>query len=440
MKKYIILFLYVVAVSLLLGKLTSSINVLYILLILAAVVFLGIAINNIKYGIVLLLILRSSIDSFADNAIKLGGINLNIATLVATFCILMVFGYILLRKVYIYNSISMSHGIFILVCILTIMIPGNVHSGNLEIFKYISIAAVYIIVYYLCSEIKGYDKLIVKSIIISSVIPLIVGLYQIVFKKGFTTNFYSEIGLNRARGTLVHPNAFAFYLLIIIVAIFFYIKTYKISVVFCILGVLSLFELYYTYTRGAWLGLVIMIVSYVFLSKTSIRNKIIFMVSLLIISVPVIQLTSSRFTNVLSSNMELSSFATRIDIWKGMVTLFKGKPIFGYGIGSFVPLNLELFKINLNAHNDYLRLLIETGLVGVLSFIGIQISALKAMVSLKKKNYIIIFILLGTFCILSAADNIIDMTVCEWYIWALVAIVTSKKNSEIREKNILRIG
>ena len=54
---------------------------------------------------------------------------------------------------------------------------------------------------------------------------------------------------------------------------------------------------------------------------------------------------------------------------------------------------------------------------------------------LKNKNYIIIFILLGTFSILSAADNIIDMTVCEWYIWALVAIVTAKVNKRSLHEN-----
>lgn len=428
MKKYWILFLFIIVISILLGKITSNTSVLNVLLIIAAVVVLVISISNVKFGILFLLIARSSLDSFSEQGIRLGGINLNIAALVSIFCISIVFGYLLLKKLYVYNSVSISHGIFIFICILTILIPNSIHSGNIELFKYISIVSIYIIVYYLCSKLVNYDELIVKGIIFSAIVPLVVGLYQIIFKKGFTTDFYSEVGLNRAQGTFIHPNSFAFYLLIVIVAIFFYLKTYKISVSFIILGAISIIELYFTYTRGAWLGLVVMVVAYVFLSKTSLKLKVVFMIFIFIISIPLIQLTSSRFANVFSSDSEQSSFAWRLKVWKGMVTLFKNKPIFGYGVGSFTTLNMELFNINLNAHNDYLRLLIETGLIGVFSFIAIQVNALKAILKLKKKNYIIVFILLGTFSILSAADNIIDMTVCEWYIWALVAIVTAREN------------
>ncbi|MBN8901110.1 MAG: O-antigen ligase family protein, partial [Rhodospirillales bacterium] len=77
----------------------------------------------------------------------------------------------------------------------------------------------------------------------------------------------------------------------------------------------------------------------------------------------------------------------RLTIWRTAFAVWSDNPIFGVGLGNFrdhamerqidllVPLGYESF----HAHNTYIELLVDTGLVGLLSylgFLGVMLSAL----------------------------------------------------------------
>jgi hypothetical protein len=84
-----------------------------------------------------------------------------------------------------------------------------------------SLACFYLLTYnYVKSDKKNIARFIDLTII-SSVIPLTVGAVQYIAGTG---NHMTE-GLNRINATFVHPNPFAYYLLIIIAACF--ISVYK---------------------------------------------------------------------------------------------------------------------------------------------------------------------------------------------------------------------
>jgi Lipid A core - O-antigen ligase and related enzymes len=394
-----------------------------------SIYFILISIYNIKYAVVLLLLLRSSIDVFSDKSLLISGVNLNLSSLFAMYCIFMVFIYVVLNKIYIKNNIITAFIIFIVVGFISVILPYNYHLGIVELFKYISILAVYLIILYLNSKEENFDSHITKAIILSSIVPLSVGLYQIIFKKGFSSGFSSEQGLNRVYGTFVHPNSYAFYLLIIVVTIFIYNQKYERNKFFYLLGAVALLELYFTYTRSAWLGMALIVVSYVFLSDISFNKKISFGIFLIILSIPIYNLTYHRFANIFSGSMEESSLATRLYIWKGMFSVFKERPIIGYGIGSFKYYSNIVLNWRIEAHNDYLRLLFETGVIGLLTYMSIQFKVLKNILKYKIDGYKVVSILICTFYLLSLSDNIIDMAVCQWYLWTLIAIYSEKQIS-----------
>jgi len=69
----------------------------------------------------------------------------------------------------------------------------------------------------------------------------------------------------------------------------------------------------------------------------------------------------------------------RTQIWQEGWKSYTKKPIFGYGIGNFSE------KIGNAPHNDFLRVLFETGIVGICIFINIYFATLR---NIQKANTI----------------------------------------------------
>ena len=77
----------------------------------------------------------------------------------------------------------------------------------------------------------------------------------------------------------------------------------------------------------------------------------------------------------------------RLTIWRTAFDVWRDNPIFGVGLGNFrdhamqrqidllVPLGYESF----HAHNTYIELLVDTGLVGLLTYLGFLVAILTAL-------------------------------------------------------------
>ncbi|NLJ77519.1 MAG: O-antigen ligase family protein [Peptococcaceae bacterium] len=388
---------------------------------------LVISIIDIKLGVLLMLVFRSTIDAFMETSINIAALDVSMSSLFAAYAVVLIAAYLVTNKIIIKNNIAWGFYAFIAIGLLTALLPGNYGFGLVYVIKFISMLCIYLIVYYLCERIDNFDRVIMKGIIAAAVIPLAVGLYQLIFSKGLTNGFYAEANLNRLYGTLAHPNVFAFFLIIILVTITIYLLRYnKKNILLYIVAGLCLVELYATYTRGAWLGLALICSTYLIFSKMPLSRKLGYSALLLLAVSPFMHNIADRFTNVLSSDVERSSLATRFAIWQGMGFLFYVKPFLGYGIGAFKELSTNILNWNIEAHNDYLKLLLETGLIGLGSYLVLQFNTLRGIIRRKRENYLVAFVFVAVFYLMSLADNIIDMTVCQWYIWALVAIFTSR--------------
>lgn len=66
------------------------------------------------------------------------------------------------------------------------------------------------------------------------------------------------------------------------------------------------------------------------------------------------------------------------------ITVFKNHPIFGIGIGGFRSLTNNVYA---GVHNDYLQYLCETGIVGFVCFVGLQVYSLVEAVCLLRQTY-----------------------------------------------------
>lgn len=186
----------------------------------------------------------------------------------------------------------------------------------------------------------------------------------------------------RVYSVFENPNAFAKVLVMFIpMALTMFIYSDKKWISFMSLGVflLSVMMLLLTYSRGGWIGFAAGIVIYLLLLKPSVIPFAILAVG---IAIPI--LPDSILNRVLSIfNTKDTSSASRIPLFQATYELIKDNPVTGIGLGNDT-LKEAVYDGNyysnqmnfIHAHNIYLQIWAETGIFGLLSFLGSMFSAL----------------------------------------------------------------
>lgn len=150
-----------------------------------------------------------------------------------------------------------------------------------------------------------------------------------------------------------------------------------------LVGVFILF-LFLSGTRGAFLGLAAGVIAgllYLFftLSDRRLRKIIFISVFILIILTSlgiIFQKSIPVFSRIFSFSLSVDSVQTRLLLWQQAIKIFKERPILGWGPENFSPAFEKhydpFFEVWYDrAHNIFFDYLVMTGLLGLLSFIGI---------------------------------------------------------------------
>jgi len=172
--------------------------------------------------------------------------------------------------------------------------------------------------------------------------------------------------------------------------------------------------------------------------------------------------TTENFGERLQSATNVTSDASnleRINRWSCAIEMFKERPLFGFGPGTYAfeyarfqePENLTIISTNFgdmgNAHSEYLGPLSETGLIGLLTFLGVvgllfykgitlYISYPLAHDSLR--FLILMFVLsLVTYFVHGILNNYLDMDKAAVPVWSMAIIFVVleeklKKSATIR--------
>ncbi|MBM3164338.1 MAG: O-antigen ligase family protein [Bacteroidetes bacterium] len=170
------------------------------------------------------------------------------------------------------------------------------------------------------------------------------------------------------------------------------------SMVLLTLFIIILLGLYFSYTRAAWLSV---------LGAAGVFALVYFridfrwiLLGLLAVAVVYIKFgdqiqlelarnkaehTTESFDDRLKSATNVTTDASnleRINRWTCAIEMFKERPVFGFGLGTYAfeyarfqaPENLTIISTNFgdmgNAHSEYLSALSETGLMGLILFLG----------------------------------------------------------------------
>lgn len=312
-----------------------------------------------------------------------------------------------------------------------------------ESLKFLDVALLFITAYILVKNNVVNEKEIIYTVYLSAIIPITVGVYQ--FLGGFGVTTFDVQG--RVFGTFAHPNIFAFYLLFLLLIHWLYSSlsplqfwkkypTLKI-VTYATLIILLIF----TYTRAAWVGLAIffLIVGILRYRKALIITfitvgllfAIFFPLNAILIDNFNINLQSNTLVGRLTSRSEdADSIAWRQSLITESVPLIREKILWGYGYGTF-PLiweanrdNTHLYDDSAEAHNDYLRLALEVGIIGliiyVLLLIRLFVLAIKPVHhESNQPKHLFFFASIIVFFALSITDNMLHHTPVMWWLWTI---------------------
>lgn len=209
----------------------------------------------------------------------------------------------------------------------------------------------------------------------------------------------------------------------------------------------------------------IVAITYLAFSKTTISSKIdrkrLFIIAgvlmlLLVIAVSVLYSTGhlgryGEFIETLLHNKERINktdiSSGRVGLWLIAIDLFKNNPIFGIGWGNYsfhVPTDIQIaFDIH-NAHNCFLQVLCETGIIGFILFYGligfILYTILKRSVEIQKRQSPKMLTINATcaayqiFFIIALAIDPAIYSLIFWCLYALTLII-SNSNMEIDYTN-----
>lgn len=314
--------------------------------------------------------------------------------------------------------------------------------------------------YFLFTQVFKNQKNIDRFVWLYSAAIIIIIIY--------TNIRLSAYGLNnqRASNWVVRPffsdhTSYGAMLVMFFFPLFYFVKIkkghllLKVSAVFVIL--IFIVGIVLSYTRAAWLSLFASVGLWALIHfKIKIRTVLIISLSLLV-SFIVLQNkvirslqenqseSSGKFTEHIESMANITSDASnleRINRWKCAVRMFKEKPVFGWGPGTYMfqyaPFQFSyersIISTNFgdlgNAHSEYLGPLSESGVLGMLTFMLIIFFTYQTAYRIyhrtdqKEIKQLSLFLILGftTYVIHGFLNNFLDTDKASIPFWGFIAM------------------
>jgi len=227
-----------------------------------------------------------------------------------------------------------------------------------------------------CPVTRNDLRLVVLAVMLSSVIPCVAGILGYVFRipAFLSQELYLESiyqGEARIRSLLSHSSTLGMFLLVTLsltAALFLAGRMFPRRLTGPLL-ILQVITLYLSYARTAWLSVFVGLVALLW-----IRNQ----KRLLLLGVPVVAIAAWKVVPHLQERLATAagtgaenSLVWRLGLWRYALERFPERPLFGSGIGTFLPyIN---YQVGFNSHQTWLGLLIETGVLGLAAFIALLV-------------------------------------------------------------------
>ncbi len=247
--------------------------------------------------------------------------------------------------------------------------------GARDILKFASAYSVYLLLVADPPDARRL-RLLLIGIAVGSVVPIAVGLGQILTGAAEVNEYQ---GWSRVQSVFVDPNTYGFYLVTVLAAAWALRGqvSAKARAWLDVLSLAAFASVFLTLSRNSVAALAILVV------VIGIRQRKILITAVLVTAVVLLAApqVGSRGTQVITSeaastegrvrqgeNAQRTSLTGRVEIWGDGLELWRQRPLLGVGFGG------TTVAVGHNAHNDYLRSLVEAGLVGIVCFGAAMVS------------------------------------------------------------------
>jgi len=338
-------------------------------------------------------------------------------------------------------------------------------SDYLKCWLYFFLWVEYFLIYFLILDLvkkKQEVKTILSLMVLSGIITVISALNQQIEGTPLRSMGYiSETGEKSYRLISAFgffSNDYGAYLQIImsiLINVYFYVQRKRRKyILFLMLP--TLYTLFFTFSRSATLGIIVMIIFLAFIRKD--HGKTIFISSLAVILVSFLILNpvfkrwkTDSFVRKGGKLVLIKNISERFAQWEAGIEEFKEHPLIGKGFHTyhFREVNFEstygILKYIGHAHNVYLRLAIESGILGLASFIALIYLVYKYGFQLlkyrtNKELELIIYISLSSFSAFLAVamtESILTVGRVSGPIFTLIGLLVVMTRIEIAQNKKL---
>jgi O-antigen ligase len=368
--------------------------------------------------IILLLILRPAMGAIGD--LRIGGVGLQMLSSILLFTGGLLYLYSHKKYSAIFSDIIVK--LFLIYLMFNVL--SFVLNEKLDIITSLSQIfrmGTYLFIYILARHTRFNENHIATvfgAIIVSSLTPNAIGFSQVLTGTGLDSR-----GVVGIYSTFFHPNMYANYLVIVCAANLYFISTDKYKISNILLLLFNVFLLTNCYARAALIALLILFGGVAFVKKRILI--LIGVIAILLFPLIFNDIYNSLYYRFVTVPTETGDYlSNRLYLWGIVIDIFKENWLIGVGPSLFYP-----YYHPWAAHNEILRNLVETGVIGTLSFILLwgaivfkSIHFLKTTFS--NENTIFSLILLGIIW-LSLTSNLIICAEVLWLFWFLLGVVFS---------------
>ena len=408
-------------------------NVLFLAALPVAATLFLVMVLNIRHMFIFIIMTRAFLDPILAKT-KIGG-GSGIGGVLNLFVIVMVVLLIAKQpKVLSKNRFVLPWIVFLGLAGLTVFyapFPGQSVKLLLNLATY---AAIFVVPFFIVNDEKE-KKFWIKLLFVSSFIP--VGFATL----GLVVHHPMLYSFDRLQGTFTHANILAFYIVLVITVTFYVLRTnilrltpmQKMFLLFYLADLVLI--LVVTETRSAWMSFAALFLIYGLLKE----RKMLFILLVggaLMLALPAVQVRLSDLsegTGVRSSE-KLNSWAWRVKLWESAMPSIRNRFAVGHGLGSFEVLSADFFKLERGkgapAHNVYVELLFETGIFGLLAYLGIYWAMLKVLFSRIYKTRgapsteaAIVFSYVVGYMMVCVSDNALYYLAFNWYFWFFAGVI-----------------
>ncbi len=411
-----------------------------------------------------LLLIRPTIDYFRDITIlhvQETAINVNAALSMIVFLWAML---MFIRHRAALQTIPFKLPIILLCAVIGGSVIYSVAPGTtaIEAMKFFNLMALFLLSWIFVKTKTITLPQFTTTIVLSAIVPIAFGLLQLVTNSGIAT---LEIR-DRIYGTFAHPNVFAFFLLFLLTLLIQYSiiaptawwqkERGMRTITFVFLFALLLM----TYTRAALIGLLIFLLTLGMLSyRKFLLRCIVTVAGFYLLFYPLNQFLIANYNYSLADlpivarlttrSDEADSISWRMALVQETIPIMAMRPVHGYGFGTF-PIVWDaqrgfthLFDDSAESHNDYLRFMLETGVIGLLLYLLFLMYLLlmawqrcECSVEEKQHNLYLIGILM-IFIATSLSDNMLHHTPVMWLLWSYLGAALAVPQLKCKSPNLL---